>query len=109
MWARLRYGGIRTSRRRALRLMRVHGRLAPSRTGPPHGPRAHAGAIIPQSVDVMWGTDLTTTITGEAQAAVFVAVDHGSAECVGIAGSGKRFFSRGRSRARQGLGRGRPR
>jgi putative transposase len=32
----------------------------------------------------MWGTDLTTTITGEGQAAVFVAVDHGSAECVGI-------------------------
>jgi hypothetical protein len=32
----------------------------------------------------MWGTDLTTTITGEGQAAVFVAVDHCSAECVGI-------------------------
>ena len=32
----------------------------------------------------MWGTDLTTTITGEGQVAVFVAVDHYSAECVGI-------------------------
>src|SRR3712207_4997491 len=32
----------------------------------------------------MWGTDLTTTITGDGKAAVFVAVDHGSAECVGI-------------------------
>ena len=32
----------------------------------------------------MWGTDLTTTITGEGQAAVFVAVDHCTAECVGI-------------------------
>ena len=32
----------------------------------------------------MWGTDLTTTITGEGQAAVFIAVDHFSAECVGI-------------------------
>jgi hypothetical protein len=31
----------------------------------------------------MWGTDLTTTIT-EGSAAVFVAVDHCSAECVGI-------------------------
>src|SRR5436305_1336130 len=29
-------------------------------------------------------TNLTTTITGEGQAAVFVAVDHCSAECVGI-------------------------
>ncbi len=32
----------------------------------------------------MWGTDLTTTMTGEGQAAVFIAVDHCSAECVGI-------------------------
>ena len=32
----------------------------------------------------MWGTDLTTTFTGEGQVAVFVAVDHCSAECVGI-------------------------
>jgi transposase InsO family protein len=30
------------------------------------------------------GHHLTTTITGEGQAAVFVAVDHCSAECVGI-------------------------
>ena len=32
----------------------------------------------------MWGTDLTSVMTGEGQAAVFVAVDHGSAECVGL-------------------------
>jgi len=32
----------------------------------------------------MWGPDLTTTLTGEGQVAVFVAVDHCSAECVGI-------------------------
>ena len=30
------------------------------------------------------GTDLTTTWTGEGQAAVFITVDHHSAECVGI-------------------------
>jgi putative transposase len=35
-------------------------------------------------VDTLWGTDLTTTTTGEGQAAVFVAVDHCSAECVGL-------------------------
>jgi putative transposase len=35
-------------------------------------------------MDTMWGTDLTTTFTGEGQAAVFIAVDHCSAECVGI-------------------------
>jgi putative transposase len=84
VWARLRHGGIRTSRRRVLRLMRAHGLLAPSRSGAPRGPRTHDGTIIPDAVDVMWGTDLTTTITGEGQVAVFVAVDHRSAECVGL-------------------------
>src|SRR4029453_10049531 len=34
--------------------------------------------------DAMWGTDPTTTWTGEGQVAAFVAVDHCSAECVGI-------------------------
>ena len=84
VWARLRFAGVRTSRRRVLRLMREHGLLAPSRTGSPRGPRSHDGTIIPEAVDMMWGTDLTTTITGEGQAAIFVAVDHCSAECVGI-------------------------
>jgi len=50
----------------------------------PRGPRNHDGTIIPETVDTMWGTDLTTTITGEGQVAVFVAVDHCSAECVGL-------------------------
>jgi putative transposase len=67
-----------------LRLRREHALLAPPRTGPPRGPRAHDGTIIPETVDTMWGADLTTTVTGEGQAAVFVAVDHCSAECVGI-------------------------
>src|SRR3954469_24364338 len=58
--------------------------LAPSRVGAPRGPRNHDGTIIPDTVDTMWGTDLTTTITGEGQVAVFVAFDHYSAECVGI-------------------------
>ena len=126
VWARLRIAGIRTSKRRVLRLipsaqrldlcaegiargaggaaarehdpiparrrsnlrragiMRENALLAPSRTGSPRGPRAHDGTIIPGAVDVMWGTALTTTITGQGQAAVLVAVDHHSAECVGI-------------------------
>ena len=75
---------MRTSKRRVLRLMREHGLLAPSRVGAPRGPRNHDGTIIPDRVDEMWGTDLTATWTGEGQAAVFVAVDHCSAECVGI-------------------------
>jgi putative transposase len=84
VWARLRVRGVRTSRRRVLRLMREHDLLAPSRVGAPRGPRSHDGTIIPGTVDTMWGTDLTTTITGEGQAAVFVAIDHFTAECVGI-------------------------
>jgi putative transposase len=84
VWARLRHGGIRTSRRRVLRLMRMHDLLAPTRVGTPRGPRNHDGTIIPGTVDTMWGTDLTTTFTGEGPAAVFVAVDHCSGECVGI-------------------------
>jgi transposase InsO family protein len=37
----------------------------------------------------MWGTDLRTTFTGEGQAAVFIAVDHFTAECVGIHASAR--------------------
>jgi putative transposase len=84
LWARLRFAGIRTSRRRVLRLMREHGLLAHQRVGRPHGARAHDGTITTTRVDLMWGTDLTSVMTGEGQAAVFIAVDHCSAECVGI-------------------------
>jgi putative transposase len=84
LWARLRFAGIRTSRRRVLRLTREHGLLAHQRAGRPHGPKAHDGTITTERVDLMWGTDLTSVMTGEGQAAVFVAVDHCSAECVGI-------------------------
>jgi transposase InsO family protein len=59
-------------------------RTRSSRAGSPRGPRAHDGTIIPDAVDAIWGTDLTTTVTGHGQAGVFVAVDHHSAECVGI-------------------------
>jgi putative transposase len=41
VWARLRHGGPRTSRRRVLRLMREHGLLAPSRAARPPHPRRH--------------------------------------------------------------------
>ena len=84
VWARLRMKGVRTSRRRTLRLMREHGLLAPSRVGSKRGPRNYDGTIIPETLDTMWGTDMTTTWTGESQTAVFVAIDHHSAECIGL-------------------------
>ncbi len=84
VWARLRFDGIRTSPRRVLRLMREHRLLAHQRVGKPRGSKAHDGTIITERVDEMWGTDMTAVMTGEGQAAVFIAVDHCSAECTGI-------------------------
>jgi hypothetical protein len=76
VWARLRYQGIRTSKARVRRLMREHGRLAPSRATRVWGPRHHDGTLLPEAPDRMWGTDATTTFTLEAgQVTVFIAVD----------------------------------
>ena len=85
VWARLRHAGLRTSKERVRRLMRENGLSAASRVGRPRGPRNHDGTIIPETVDAMWGTDMTAAFTTEhGQVAVFVAVDHCSAECTGI-------------------------
>jgi putative transposase len=93
VWARLRLAGIRTSKGRVLRLMRDGGLLAPTRVGQPHGPKAHDGTIIPDRPDAMWGTDATAGWTDEGLATIFIAVDHYTAECVGIhaARRGTRF------------------
>jgi transposase InsO family protein len=93
IWARLRHAGIHTSARRVRRLMGRHGLLAPHRVGRLEQ-RAHDGTITTSAVDVMWGTDMTETVTvKEGRARVFIAVDHCSGECVGnhAARSGNRF------------------
>jgi putative transposase len=93
IWARLRHAGIRTSAKRVRRLMGEHGLLAPHRVGRPTE-RAHDGTIATAAVDVMWGTDMTETVTlKDGRARVLVAVDHRSGECVGshAARSGDRF------------------
>jgi hypothetical protein len=84
LWARLRIAGVRTSQPGVLRLRREHGLLAPARLGAPRRPRTHDGTIIPDREDEMGGSDLTATWTGQGQAAVFVALDHHSAEWVGL-------------------------
>ena len=91
--ARLRLAEVRAGKPRVLRLMREAHLLAPTRTGRPHGPAAHDGTIIPDRPDAMWGIDATAGWTDEGQAAVFIAVDHFTAECVGIraARRGTRF------------------
>ena len=85
VWARLRHAGLRTSKERVRRLMRENGLSATTRMGRPRGPRNHDGTIITETIDTMWGTDMTAAFTVEhGQVAVFIAVDHCSAECVGI-------------------------
>jgi transposase InsO family protein len=85
VWAKLRHQGLRTSKARVLRLMRAAGLLAPSRVGGARGPRAHDGTIIPAAPNTLWGTDLTTTVTLEdGQVAVFIAIDHATADLVGV-------------------------
>ena len=62
-WAKLRVAGIRTSQERVRRLMREHALQAPHRVGHAHGPKAHDGTITTAAPDVMWGTDMTATVT----------------------------------------------
>ena len=85
VWAKLRVDGIRTSPERVRRLMQAHHLQAPPRVGQAHGPTAHDSTITTETPDVMWGTDMTATVTvAEGAAFVFVAVDHCTAECIGL-------------------------
>ena len=85
VWARLRQRGIRTSPRRVLRLMREANLLAPTRARRVLGPRSHDGKITTEQPNVRWGIDGTSTWTDEeGQVSVFAAIDHCTAECVGI-------------------------
>lgn len=59
MRARLAHRGLVVSGKRVPRLMRQEGLLAPRRLGPPNSDPAHAGRIIADRPDVMWGTDAT--------------------------------------------------
>src|SRR5947209_8906973 len=70
IWARLRHQGIRTSKDRVLHLLRSN---------------PHDGTIIAELPNHMWGTDARTTFTGtEGTVTVFAAIDHCTAECIGI-------------------------
>lgn len=57
-WARLRGKGIRTSKRRVLRIMRENGLLAPARPSRVLGPRVHDGTIVTDAPDQMWGAPM---------------------------------------------------
>lgn len=95
IWARLRTRkGVRTSMRRVLRVMREAALLAPARRPEPVIEHPHEGTIVTERPNVMWGTDATAAITIlEGPATIFAAIDHCTAECVGIhaARHGDRF------------------
>jgi putative transposase len=94
IWARLRTAGVRTSKRRVLRLLRAADLLGPARVPAAVAPHPHDGTIIPDAPNVMWGTDATLTVTlADGQVTIFGAIDHYTAECVGLhaAKPGTRF------------------
>lgn len=85
IWARLRIQGVRTSKPRVLRLMRENQLLAPQRQLAPVAEKSHTGTIVTDVPNHTWGTDATMTVTlAEGQVTVFAAIDHCTAECVGI-------------------------
>lgn len=94
VWARLKVlQGVRTGRKRVLRLMREHQLLSPhrSRQG---ADVVHDGTIITDAPGVMWGTDGARVFTVDrGWCWVFVAVEHWNAECVGwhVCKTGSRY------------------
>src|SRR6056297_3759122 len=83
VWARLRAQAVRTAPRRVRRVMKENALLAPQRPVQ-RDAHPHAGTIVTDRVDEVWGTDMTQTVTtGEGRAYVFIAVDHCSGEFIG--------------------------
>jgi transposase InsO family protein len=105
VWARLRHQkGVRTSKARVLRLMREANLLAPTRPQRQLGPRVHDGTILTALPNQMWGTDFTTVRTiDDGVVAVFAAIDHCTAECVGIHAAQKATRFEALEPLRQGL------
>ena len=85
IWARLRHKGVRTSKDRVLRLLREHQLLSPARQLEQDRSHPHEGKIVTEAPDQMWGSDATATCTeAEGAVTIFAAIDHCTAECVGI-------------------------
>ena len=70
---------------RVLRLLREQQLLSPSRQPEPARSNLHEGTILTEAPNQMWGTDATATFTEtDGAVTVFAAIDHCTAECVGI-------------------------
>ena len=86
VWARLRRRGVRTSRKRVLRLTREAGLLAPTARVRRRAARLHDGTITVTVPDTLWATDATEGFSEEGRCAVFVMIDHASGEAWADAG-----------------------
>lgn len=85
IWARLRHQGIRVWKDRVLRVMRQHQLLSPNRQPDARPSNPHEGHIVPDNPNQLWGTDATATFTEEdGQVTIFAAIDHCTADCIGI-------------------------
>jgi putative transposase len=75
---------VRVSRERVLRVMRENGLLSPARS-PWRPEMKHDGRITTDAPNIMWGTDMTSTVlcTGR-NAYIFAVVDHCAQDCIGI-------------------------
>ena len=86
VWARLRRRGVRTSRKRVLRLTRGAGLLAPTAKVRKRAQRLHDGTITVTEPDTLWATDATEGWSEQGRCAVFVMIDHASGEAWADAG-----------------------
>jgi transposase InsO family protein len=85
IWARLRHRDIRVWKERVLRIMREQQLLSPSRQPVARAENPHAGTIVVDAPNQLWGTDATATFTAQdGQVTIFAAIDHCTAECLGI-------------------------
>lgn len=105
VWARLRHKGVRVWKERVLRVMREHALLAPSRQPDRRPTNPHEGKIVADAPNQIWGTDATASFTtADGQVTIFAAIDHYTAECIGIHASKKATRWEALEPIRQALG-----
>ena len=75
---------VRASRARVNRLMREAGLLSPQRTAADRKEKSHDGTIIPENIDMLWGTDGTQFGMANGRLLwLFAVIDHFSCEVLG--------------------------
>lgn len=85
VWARLRHKCVFVWKERVLRLMRENLLLSPCRQPDRRPSNPHEGKIVADAPNQIWGTDATASFTtADGQVTIFAAIDHCTAECLGI-------------------------